>query len=98
MPAGTKLEGLVKDRRALRQARSDNLRLGGGKEEGREKKRNTDGSHRIASESERSGNVGDSHLRLLPDTLRRVCLPGRRADRVQMRRHRACEVERPLHE
>ena len=25
-------------------------------------------------------------------------LPGRRADRVQVRRHRACEVERPLHD
>ena len=29
---------------------------------------------------------------------RRARLPGRRADRVQVRRHRACEVERPLYD
>jgi len=31
-------------------------------------------------------------------TERRARLPGRRANRVQVRRHRACEIERPLHD
>jgi len=38
--------------------------------------------------------------KLIPNPLpeRRARLPGRRSDRVQLRRHRACEVERPFYD